>query len=262
MKIIDHDTAIKIFNPPQKEELEKFLNDQGYFCSSDENDIYTGNYALSCAVYWARKKHPDANEMDIASFAGLIQGYTSGFWGGFNTDDYPKEKIIRNIILAVHGGTPAHPDDFISFIPQAMLDDSRKISAEHTERIIGILDHCYFGNLVEAVSELIEESTPEIAAGILIAMASTAAEYKETCQTASDFLKRKKTIGDLRKSVKKIASRLDWIKTSILLEIPTETLDDLRMISSIEKRNYYHVAEDILRVFSRKYLDQIINKQK
>lgn len=259
MKLIDRDIAIQIFGPPPEPELRKFLDDNGFpACSTDPQDDYTGNYTLSCAIYWSLKRHPDAEMFDVCSFSGLVQGYSSGFFGGFGTDGYKKEQIIRNIILSVHGGTPAQPGEMFSVIPAELVSEGHTVTAEQTEKIIGILDHCYFGNLVESVSDLIETSTPEAAAVILISMATTASEYKETCQTAHDFLKRKKTIGDLRKSIKKIADKLDWIKTSILLEIPVETLNDIQSIARLEKRSYYRVAEDILRIKAREHLDRII----
>lgn len=262
MKLLDRDTVIQIFDPPPEPEFREFLDSHGFTaCTTDPQDDYTGNFTLSSAIYWSLKRHPDADMFDVGSFAGLVQGYSSGFFGGFGTDEYRKEQIIRNIILSIHGGTPAQPGEIISMVPAEIIT-GKSATPEQTERIIGILDHCYFGDLIDAISDLIETSTPEAAARILVSMAGTTAEYREACQTAQDFLKRKKTIGDLRRSIKKIAEKLDWIKTSILLEIPVETMEDIRAIARLEKRNHYRVAEDILRVKAREHLDRIISSIK
>ena len=226
MILIDKKTALEIFNPPAPNVLNAWLDENNIHAgTADPGDDYTGSYTLCAALHWAKTKHPDAGMMDICSFAGLSQSLSTGFSSGFGTDEYQKERIIDNLILTLAGGTAAHPDDIVSLVPSDLATGERKPTPDETEKIIGIMDQCYFGDMAAAISDIIETMTPEQAAKVVLSMAQTNAEYQELHGIAKKFLARKSSIGDLRKAVRKISDKMKYIKSSLLLEIPIEIMD-------------------------------------
>ena len=247
MILLDKKTLYQIFDAPEPAELDMFLKKHGFSAAylSPEQDE-TGGYTLSAAVYYAHKKHPGAENIDVCSFAGLVQYYATGWYGGFGTEDYEKERIIDNIMLSLVGGSPAAPDSIVSFAPDDLLAGGRTVTPEETEERISILDRCYFGDLGEAVAGIIESIPPDVAARVVLSMARTQADYKSLAKTAGDFLKRKATIGDLRRAVKITSDKLNY-KQLLIAKVSSNTLKTIERLSWEKQVTRGQVIDEIIK---------------
>lgn len=101
----------------------------------------TGDDILALAIHYARSRYPLADDRDVCSFAALVQYLCTGLYGGFGTDDYPKERLAEETILRMAGGYSL-PGSHWSLIPQALVEC--KPSPEFTQRALRVLEGLYF----------------------------------------------------------------------------------------------------------------------
>jgi len=59
-------------------------------------DVLASDLWLYYAIHHAHKKYPNASRKDICSFATLCESFFTGFYGGFGTEFYEKERKIEN----------------------------------------------------------------------------------------------------------------------------------------------------------------------
>ena len=90
-KLIETPVFIQIFN------LEDSVKENPFFGTSliDLYDQY-----LEKVKAWADEKYPDAEIIDRCAFAALILYYASGFYGGYGTESYSKERVAEQKVNA------------------------------------------------------------------------------------------------------------------------------------------------------------------
>jgi len=196
--LLNRQEVLSYFDAPSPEILEKWCdsyNYQGVFPTQDsQQEDMPSDYVLATALYYAQNKYPDAERIDICSFAGLVAYLVTGWYGGFGTDQYTKERIAENVVTALAGGIPPKPGTIITRIPEKPEAD--------TKNILQFLETFYFVDPVKAIDALFEHLDRERIAQVMLALATTQAEYYELAKTADAFLKKKTNISSLRKAVK------------------------------------------------------------
>lgn len=210
MSLIEKQTALKYFAAPSPpEELTVWCQENGYLgldpVENSGRDDLPDDYLLAAALWHARTKHPAAARLDVCSYAGLTAYLATGWYGGFGTDGYQKERQAENIVLALAGGIAAEPDGVLATVPETVVNGTP--SAEFSRRVLTFLDAFYFGDQEEAVADLLDSVDGLIAARIVLGMARTQAEYDRLARVADGFLKKKENISALRKAVKDVLSQ-------------------------------------------------------
>ena len=200
MKLISKNVALEYLGAPGVDELETWCKENGYYGVAPTRDtihIVAGGRAedlpsdhiLAAALWHARNEFPDAENMDVCSYGGLVSYLATGWYGGFGTDQYQKERQAENIVLSLAGGIAPGPDDVFCFAPAGAID--REPGAEFTESVLRFLDGFYFSNAEAAVAEAIQDVEPVVAARAVLALARNQAEYENLARVADGFLKRK-----------------------------------------------------------------------
>jgi hypothetical protein len=102
---------------------------------------------LAAADAYVDREYPAASNLDRRSFAGLVAYLATGFYGGYGTEDYEKERQIEDLALAFTGGLPAPPDGIVSFTPP-LGPDGEPVKwlpePEHTETLLRLIEIAYF----------------------------------------------------------------------------------------------------------------------
>jgi hypothetical protein len=208
-------------NPPAPKDLEAWVNDNNIAMApfaeeleisladksngADDHDVprdmpmpYSG-YVTAAACWWAETKHPDAEDIDKYSFAGLLSGLSTGLYGGFGTDQYPKENQAQDIVFALAGGLAAPPGQLVGLAPVGM--ENRKDIAELTRTAFAFLRSFYFDDQERAVMDLISNIDQNTTARILLALARTNDSYQRLAIAAKAYLQKKAPVSSLRKAV-------------------------------------------------------------
>lgn len=195
MKLIDKKTALEYFDAPDPLELSDWCQKEK-FCGVDpackvEDDDLPSDHVLAAALWYARHKFPNAEKVDVCSYAGLVAYLVTGWYGGFGTEEYPKERRAENIVLALAGWT-------------AIPSNREKPTVKFTRQVLNFLDEFYFVGEEQAVVNILDQIEPLNAAHVVLGLARTQTEYKQLARVADGFLKHKQNISALRRAVREV----------------------------------------------------------
>jgi hypothetical protein len=180
LKLIDKQTALSYFDVPMNcIELEAWCRENGYSGVDPTRDIpnesYPSDYVLASALWWAQNRYPDANNLDICSFAGLVAYLATGWYGGFGTDQYEKERRAENIVLSLAGGTQT-AEPYFYVVPVSVVNGTP--TADFTRRVLEFLDTFYFIDERRAITELMAKNALDLVrAGELLTPPQVAKMY-------------------------------------------------------------------------------------
>ncbi|MGI9951412.1 hypothetical protein V3F56_03535 [Moorellaceae bacterium AZ2] len=205
MKLINKETALEYFGAPGPEELAAWCQEHGYDSVDPTAYDMPSDHVLAAALWYVKSKHPEADNLDVCSYAGLVSYLATGLYGGFGTEEYAKERQAENIIIALAGGMVAPPGGVVGTIPEEVVKGTP--SAEFTRRVLQFLDAFYFGDQEQAVAGLLEGVDEITAARVVLGMARTQAEYQHLTRVVDNFLKKKEKISTLRKAVREVLSK-------------------------------------------------------
>jgi hypothetical protein len=179
MQFVDKQATLEFFNPPSPAELETWCRENGFdgvFPTRDiQRDGMPSDHILAAALWYAATNHPDAGNLDICSFAGLVAYLATGWYGGFGTEEYEVERQAENIVIAWAGGVAPSPEGVIGFIPEKLLKQGTP--RKFTNEVLRFLDSFYFGDREKAVTELLSRVDKQTAAQIVLGLASTEKQY-------------------------------------------------------------------------------------
>lgn len=102
---------------------------------------------LETARQWAAEHYPQASNLDHCSFAALVESFTTGLYGGYGTESYPKEEQIQDIILAFAGGRPASAGGIVALSPLINAEGRALLplpEAEWTRLALELMTIAYF----------------------------------------------------------------------------------------------------------------------
>lgn len=208
IKLIDKKTSLEYFGAPGPGELATWCRENGYHGvdpAADRGDDLPSDYVLAAALWHARTRYPEAGNLDVCSYAGLVAYLATGWYGGFGTESYEKERQAEHIVLALAGGRPPAPDGIVALVPEEVVTGTP--SADWTRRVIAFLDAFYFGDPEEAVARLLGDADDRTAARVVLALARTKAEYERLARVAEGFLKKKENISALRRAVREVLKK-------------------------------------------------------
>ena len=155
-------------------------------------DDHPSDHLLAAALWHAKTKHPGADNLDVCSYAGLVAYLATGWYGGFGTDQYEKERRAENIVLALAGGSVTSTPGFC-FAPSGVVEGSP--SPEFTLRVLEFLKMFYFQDEVGAVRELQSKHALDLVrAGELLTSSQVAEMYGVTPRTVQRAVMQ----GDIR----------------------------------------------------------------
>lgn len=201
MELIDKKATLEYFGAPGPEELENWCKENsfgGVFPTQDDQHEGIPSDHVLAAALWHASKFPNAETLDICSYAGLVTYLATGCYGGFGTDQYQKERQAEHIVLSLAGGIAPEPDGMLAYAP------GKEPDADFTKKALEFLDGFYFGDAEDAVIKAIEDVDPIITARAILALARNRAEYEKLVRVADRFLKKKASISSLRKAVKEV----------------------------------------------------------
>ena len=196
MELINKKAALDYFGAPGPEELETWCKENSFGGVFPTHEGIPSDHILAAAL-WHASKFPNAETLDICSYAGLVTYLATGCYGGFGTDQYQKERQAEHIVLSLAGGIAPEPDGMLAYAP------SQEPDADFTKKALEFLDGFYFGDAEDAVLKAIEDD-PIITARAILALARNRAEYEKLVRVADRFLKKKASISSLRKAVKEV----------------------------------------------------------
>jgi len=180
MKTIEKSVTLSYFSAPSPAELETWCEEHGFsgvFPTQDmQGDDTPSDHVLAAALWYARQKYPDASNLDVCSFAGLVSYLATGWYGGFGTEQYEKERRAENIILALAGGTMSDMEGFW-LMPKPFTNDNAS-SEEFTRRVLSFLETYYFQDEKKAIAELMAKNALDLVrAGELLTVSQVAERY-------------------------------------------------------------------------------------
>lgn len=194
MRLINKKATLEYFTAPGPKELEEWCREKGYGGVNPtrdlEHDDMPSDHILAAALWHAKSKYPDADSLDVCSYAGLAAYFATGWYGGFDTEHYEKERQAENIILTLAGGMAAPPKGTPTI--------------EFTYRVLEFLDTFYFGNQEQAMVDLLGNVDNKTAAQVILSLAQTMTEYHCLAKVADGFLRKKENISSLREAVRKV----------------------------------------------------------
>jgi len=178
MRIIDKKATLDYMNAPDPEFLQSWCRENSYEGVNPAHDIQDekmpSDHVLAAALYYARQNHPDANNLDICSYAGFVAYLATGWYGGFGTDCYEKERRAENICLALAGGEAG--DEGFWFMPKSAFKDVP--SKEFTRQVLSFLGKYYFQDENKAVIEIATQNALAlIRSGAVLTVTQTAKIY-------------------------------------------------------------------------------------
>jgi len=181
MQILNRSVVIDYFSAPEPEELEAWCKENGYegvFPTRDvEKENMPSDHVLAAALWYARQRYPDADKLDVCSYAGLMAYLVTGWYGGFGTDQYEKERRAENIILAMAGETPQGRG--FEVMPKSVIKGA--LAEEFTSRVLDFLEKYYFEDEKKAINELMSKNALDIVrSGDVLTVAQAAKEYNLT----------------------------------------------------------------------------------
>jgi len=148
--LLNEDIILKYFdNPTEENKVLNLLNSKE--CTNINEDKEHGNSVLNNALYYSIVKYPGIKNIKTSSFAGLVAYLTSGWYGGFGTENYQPERTVEVIIRNWKNVSKLNEEEF-------------------TKKAIKFLEYFYFKNYMETI-ELITGfniEDPEITANVIM----------------------------------------------------------------------------------------------
>jgi len=170
MKFIDKTAGLSFLNAPDPDYLAQWCRDNGF--NGVEPSKEFGDDIMASALYYGRTNYPDADNIDVCSFAGLVAYLATGMYGGFGTEEYKPERQAENIILAWAGGMAPPPGEVVAFTPV-----EEDVSAEFTRDVLSFLDAFYFVDREKAVADLISRVDKAAVTRIVLALSESQTQY-------------------------------------------------------------------------------------
>jgi hypothetical protein len=192
MQFIDKQAVLSFFNAPSPTELETWCRENNYHGVEPTRDVpgdkHPSDHVLAAALWYAATSHPDAKNMDICSFGGLVSYLATGWYGGFGTDQYEKERRAENIIIGLAGGAQLAEAGFYA-VPTAVVNGVP--SVEFTQRVLAFLDAFYFGDEARAVADLMAKNALDLVrAGELMTTSEVAVKYSISDAAVRDRVRK------------------------------------------------------------------------
>ena len=174
MKLISEKTVLEYFDAPGPQELLEWCRKENFHGVNPTSKSTPNDLVLAAALWHARTKYPEAGNLDVCSYGGLVSYLATGWYGGFGTDEYQKERRAENIVIALAGGIAPEPDSVVVFIPERNLREEP--TAEFTRQALEFLDKFYFIGEEQAVVEILDRIEPMNAARVVLGLARSQAE--------------------------------------------------------------------------------------
>jgi len=198
VQVLNKSTVIDYFSAPGPAELEAWCRENGYEGVLPTQDVEGENmpsdHVLAAALWYARTKHPNADNLDVCSFAGLVSYLATGWCGGFGTDQYEKERRAENIVLALAGCTPVGN---ISVGGLWFMPEQSKPGEELTLRVLNFLEEYYFQDEKKALAELMSKHALDmVRSGEVLTVSQVAKEYGLTDRTVRLAIRERKFAPD------------------------------------------------------------------
>lgn len=166
---------IGMCNIPSNLNLQKWAEEHHYKGLEVDSRELDDDYLLGILLYYSTNKYPKANNKDIVSFAGLLQYFCNGWYGGFGTELYEKERKAENIC--------------------------RSIESDDENLIFKFLEKFYFESEESGILYLVDKTN---FASLILTLAKNQEQYQSLLSAADNFLKKKGNLASLRSAVKSI----------------------------------------------------------
>lgn len=79
--------------------------------TNKDNDMWIARDIMPRAITYAHRKYPADTIRETGIFAVLVEGFTTGIFGGFGQDQDPLYGKAEEAVLALAGGVPANIND-------------------------------------------------------------------------------------------------------------------------------------------------------
>jgi hypothetical protein len=146
MRLFDLPTVRSHLGLPARPDEDAHILDGGY---PGETDF------LEAARIYAERVWPEAENVDRCSYAGLVAYFATGWYGGYGTDEYQKERQVEALIHAFAGGYPPDEDGILAITPPLDARGEPMLPldpATWTERALALMETAYFGDGYDAAS--------------------------------------------------------------------------------------------------------------
>lgn len=121
---LKRDVVLSILSPaPDKEVLEESLRSRGFLLGETQSDM---DHILKLALYYGINKYPSAPPQNIAAFASLITGHTTGLFPSFGSQCDALEEEAEEKVITYLGGVYDRESGMAIMQPGA-LDKERTI---------------------------------------------------------------------------------------------------------------------------------------
>lgn len=208
MKLINGDAVLAYFSPPDPQELESWCRENGYHGVFPTRDSgakdMPSDQILAAALWYARNRYPDADNLDVCSYGGLVAYLATGWYGGFGTEEYEKERQAEHIVIALAGGIGS---DGIYIVPESTVK-GETATADFTQKVMKFLDQFYFEDKQKAVINLLDAVEDQVAAKLILSLTTVQEEYKTIVHVANEFLRKKATPKELREAVRAVIPKV------------------------------------------------------
>lgn len=165
--------VIGMLHIPSDLNLQKWLDNNHYKGLQVDSRDLDDDYLLGALLYYANSKYPEATSTDIVSFAGLLQYFCNGWYGGFGTELYKKERKAENIC--------------------------RSIGSDDENLVFEFLEKFYFDSEESGILYLIDKAN---LSSLILALAENREQYQNLLSAADNFLKKKGNLASLRAAVR------------------------------------------------------------
>lgn len=185
MKLLDKEVTLSMLDAPEPEELAAWCKEHEY--KGVTPVTVSTDHILAAALWYAKNTYPDADNIDICSYAGLVSCLATGMYGGFGTEEYKKERRAENIIIGLAGGAGTNIDGMYIIPEQKQL-------AEFTRRILAFLNDFYFVDEGRALAGLMAKNALDlIRVGELMTTSQVAKKYGITSRAVQQQVKKRLT---------------------------------------------------------------------
>jgi NAD kinase len=210
MKLIDKYATLDYLNASEPHQLESWCQENGYHGVYPTRDVakighdMPSDYILAAALSYAKNKYPDADNLDVCSYAGLVAYLATGWYGGFGTEEYEKERQAEHIVVALAGGVGG---DGIYLMPESAVK-GESATMDFTQQILNFLSQFYFEDKQKAVINLLDAVEDQVAAKLILSLTTVQDEYRAIAHIANEFLRKKATPKELREAVRAVIPKI------------------------------------------------------
>lgn len=181
VKILDAGVTLGFFGNPEVRELIRWLEKNSFEGIRPAEFSGPGQVSpdtvMAAGLKYAMHRYSEAADLDVCSFATLVQRLVTGQPWGFATADYPRERQAELLILAAAGALPP-PSDGITALPVDILP-TQTPDPEFTRGALAFLEEFYFQDVVKALQAFTQRLRNKAVAGALLALAQAAADQAD-----------------------------------------------------------------------------------